>query len=453
MEKPNIVFLIIDSFRSDKFFGNTKNIKNSTIHNLINNGSYFSNTISSADGTILSWSSIFTGKFPFKTGIRSSKFNRLSSDTNTFFDILQKKDYNFYSYLPKLSETVGLFPKFENDDNFYDFYMGLTNGLGQKILEQLKNKPKEPWFFLIHSMDLHPPINIEKKFDSDEYGENYYERKISEIDPWLNKISESIDFSNTLFIITADHGSYIKSVTRNGKQIDTNVNLNSEMISSKIGKKIPKFLHPLKDKLFFVREKIDKQKKYQNLKDLELKPHEMRALMSGRADTDHFLFDEKIKVPLLLIGKNIPKGKKISQQVRAIDIFPTLFDLMQIKIPDKIDGASLINLMNGIDEDEKIAYIESNPLVLSESNDVIGIRTSAYKYFRDKDNPKNRIHLYDLKNDPYENFNIASSNTDKITTFENILSDMIKNSKNIVNNDDELNSEEIENELRKLGYV
>ena len=426
MEKTNIVFLIIDSFRSDKFFGDTKNIKNPAIQNIIKNGSYFSNTISSADGTILSWSSIFTGKFPFKTGIRSSKFNRLSSNTDTFFDILQKKDYNFYSYLPKLSETVGLFPKFENNDNFYDFYMGLTNGLGQKIIEQLKNGLEEPWFFLIHSMDLHPPINIEKKFDSDEYGENYYERKISEIDPWIDKISKSLDFSKTLFIITADHGSYIKSVTRNGKQIDTNVDVNSEMISSKIGKKIPKFLHPLKNKIFFVREKIDKQKKYHILKDLELKPHEMRALMSGRADEDHFLFDEKIKVPLLLIGKNIPKGKKISQQVRIVDIFPTLFDLMQIKIPQKIDGTSLINLMNGMDEDEKIAYIESNPLVLSESNDVIGIRTSEYKYFRDKDNPKNRIHLYDLKNDPYENFNIASSNTDKIITFENILSGIIK---------------------------
>jgi len=38
MEKTNIVFLIIDSFRSDKFFGNTKNIKNYTFNNLINNG-------------------------------------------------------------------------------------------------------------------------------------------------------------------------------------------------------------------------------------------------------------------------------------------------------------------------------------------------------------------------------------------------------------------------------
>jgi hypothetical protein len=47
-----------------------KKIKNPFLNDLINHGSYFSNTISSADGTILSWSSIFTGKFPLI--IRSS---------------------------------------------------------------------------------------------------------------------------------------------------------------------------------------------------------------------------------------------------------------------------------------------------------------------------------------------------------------------------------------------
>jgi arylsulfatase A-like enzyme len=453
MEKSNIVFLILDSFRSDEFFGNTKNIINPSFDNLVNNGSYFSDTISSADGTILSWSSIFTGKFPFKTGIRSSKFNRLSPDTNTFFNILEKEKYHFYSYLPKLSETVGLFPKFENDDNYYDFYMSLTNGLGEKILNQLKNNFKEPWFFLIHSMDLHPPVNIDKKFDTDEFGKNYYERKISEMDPWIDKISKSIDFSNTMLIITADHGSYIKSVLQNGKQIETDVNANTEALISKISTKIPKSLHPLKNKLFFIREKIDKQKKSQNLKHLGLKPHEMRSLMSGRADKDHFLFDDKIKVPLLFIGKNVPKGRKISQQVRTVDIFPTIFELLGIKFDDDIDGSSLGNLINGINEDEKIAYIESNPLVLTESNDVIGIRTSKYKYFRDKNNPKNRIHLYDLEDDPFEDFNIQSTNFDKINDFENILSDLLKNSKNDFDNDDELNSDEIENELRKLGYV
>ena len=189
------------------------------------------------------------------------------------------------------------------------------------------------------------------------------------------------------------------------------------------------------------------------IKNYELKPHEMRALKSGRADKDHFLFDDKIKVPLLFVGKNIPTGKKISQQVRTVDIFPTIFEALGIKFNDNIDGSSLINLMNDIDEDEKIAYFESTPLVLIDSNDVIGIRTSKYKYFRDKNNSQNRIHLYDLENDPLENLNLASSKINEINNLENILSNILKDSENDSNNENELNSKKIEDELRKLGYV
>ena len=254
-------------------------------------------------------------------------------------------------------------------------------------------------------------------------------------------------------IITADHGSYINSVTHNGKQIDTNVDANSQILTSKIGRKIPKFLHPLKDKLFFAREKINADKISKTIDNYELKPHEIRSLKSARADKDHFLFDDKIKVPLLFVGKNIPTGKKISQQVRTVDIFPTIFESLGIKFNDNIDGSSLINLMNDIDEDEKIAYFESTPLVLIDSNDVVGIRTSKYKYFRDKTNPQNRIHLYDLENDPFEDFNLALSDISKINDLENILSNILKDSKNNFNNENKLDSKKIEDELKKLGYV
>lgn len=69
--KPNIVLLIIDSFRADKFFDDKGTTKKPNIDYLIQNGTYFSQAISSADATILSWSGIYTGKYPFKTGIRS----------------------------------------------------------------------------------------------------------------------------------------------------------------------------------------------------------------------------------------------------------------------------------------------------------------------------------------------------------------------------------------------
>ena len=115
------------------------------------------------------------------------------------------------------------------------------------------------------------------------------------------------------------------------------------------------------------------------------------------------------------------------------------------------DGINLKPVIDGMNFPENPAYIESNPLVLQESNDVIGIRTSDYKYFRDKNDPKKRIHLFDLKKDSFEENNL-SLNQNLVNKYEKILKSIIENfSDKIKENNPE--SDEIEKELRKLGYV
>ena len=59
---PNILFLVIDSFRADKFSGSNKSSLTPNIDKMIQNGAYFKQAISSADGTPLSLASIFTAK-------------------------------------------------------------------------------------------------------------------------------------------------------------------------------------------------------------------------------------------------------------------------------------------------------------------------------------------------------------------------------------------------------
>ena len=44
-KKPNIFFLLIDSFRSDKFYGNAKTSITPNLDSLIKDGVYFTQTI------------------------------------------------------------------------------------------------------------------------------------------------------------------------------------------------------------------------------------------------------------------------------------------------------------------------------------------------------------------------------------------------------------------------
>jgi arylsulfatase A-like enzyme len=424
--KPNILLIVIDSFNANKFHGEHKTSKTPTIDLLIENGAFFTQATSSADATLLSTTSLFTGKYPFKTGIRSPKLNKLQDDVVTYFTTIQKNGYHLYAYRPTLQENDDLFPKFENDDSLYDVFQNLSDGLGNKIINMLATKiMKQPWFFFIHPHDLHQPIIVSKGFEDEKYGSNNYEKQVSAVDHWIGKILEKIDLTKTLLIITADHGSYVKSLIVDGKtQIEADGK--TQMQISQISNKLPRFLDPIKNKIFFLTENRKQRKKESIVSKLDVPPHVQRNLLAGRFTMEHSVFDDQVRIPLLFAGYGIKKGIKIPQQVRNVDIFPTICDITEIPSQNNVDGVSLKPLLEEKTLDEIPAYLESNPLTLKKSDDVMGVRTSKYKYFRDKKIPTKRVHLYDLKNDPFEDKNIAQEKPDVVDEMESILQAIVK---------------------------
>ena len=105
----------MDSLRSDYVYNPNKKSLTPNIDKIVTNGLYFSQAFSASDATLFSWSSMFTGLFPFKTGIEnSSKFNKINNDVTTLFEILSTKNYNFYGFRPNLSDSTGIFPNFLN---------------------------------------------------------------------------------------------------------------------------------------------------------------------------------------------------------------------------------------------------------------------------------------------------------------------------------------------------
>jgi len=453
--KPNVLFLVIDSLRADKFYGNTKTSLTPNIDNLIKNGFFFPNNISSSDGTVMSWAGMFTSLEPLKTGIRSERYNKIDSSILNYFSLIKKEGFHVYGCVPKFASAFGMMKDFENNDKTYDHFQSLSEGLGVKILSQLKsNIMKEPWLYFIHINDIHFPVIPPKSFDTQEFGESKYDRTISSIDSWIGKILETVDLKKTLVIVTADHGAYVPSVKINDQWINYETDGTKQKFATKIGNKIPSFLEPMKSKLFFKVEKYRKQVKEKKSQEFFLTPYQKRSLLSQRSDLDHFLFDEIIRVPLIFFGYGINTKKIVSSQVRTIDIFPTIFDIIGLKsYENNVDGRSLIPIMNGKSVDELPALIISSPLIEVKSNDVIGLRTSKYKYFRDKDDPKNRVYLFDLKNDPLEEKNIAKEQPEIVEKMEHILSQKQTEfkSNNSEYSEDELKN--IEKELKKMGYI
>ena len=459
--KPNILFLIVDSLRADKVSGTENNSIIPNLDYIKKNGVFFDHAISSADGTMLAYAGLFSGKHPFKTGMRSAKLTRLCN-TISYFEVLKNYDYNLYGCLPRLAASFEIIPEFENnDESFLDLFPDTSSKAGEIILKKLEGNMKEPWCFLVHVTNMHFPIKKPKGFEDEKFGSNNYEKQVSAIDAWIGKVLKKTDLEKTLVVITGDHGSYIQSLKNKSLEIDFQDNPNLQNNIAKVSRKIPKFAEPLKLKLFLMRERVNQKRKRNKIQKLNLKPHETRGLLDQRGNTDRFLFDEKIRVPLFMIGSKINQCVSISKQVRLIDVFPTICEIVGIpKWEEKVDGISLYPLLENKKMDDLIAYIESTPGVVIETNNVIGIRTDKYKYFRNRNDANLDIHLFDLENDPFEDDNIAKESKEIVESMECKLQEITNGySLDDVSYDDETNKQEttevtnVKQIFQDMGYV
>ena len=454
VSKPNILLIVIDSLRSDKCIGNNSGSITPNIDFLIKNGTSFPNTISSAAATAVALSSIFTGLFPFKIGMGTNYYHKLSPDIETYIKILKNNGYKTHATAPSVAKDFGLTCDFENNDSTYHNYLSLFDGLGEQIIKKLSNTSLHtPWFFYIHIFDLHSPITVPKSFSDKKFGSSKYEKQISAIDFWIGKIIEKINLKNTLIILTADHGEYIPIVEYNNKIINLEASDNEAKLW-KIGNRIPNISPDsalnIKKKigglLRNTRTKIKKQK----INELNLSPYQKRVLMESRMEEGHRMFDDLVKVPLIFSGLNIPSNKEILQQVRHIDIFPTIEDMISLPKKQNVDGYSLLPLMQDKFLEEKPAYIQNPPSIKKNSKKIIGIRTSNYKMIKQADSDK-ILELYNIIDDPLEEKNIVKEYPEIVLLLDKKLSEI----KNFVvsSNDSSHRDKKIENVLKRLGYV
>ena len=456
--KPNILFLSLDALRFDRCFGKAKTSKTPGIDLLIKNGTLFEQAISCSDSTPSSFASTFTGLYPFISSIAKGHDYKMNSEVENYISILRNNGYDAHILLPGLfhsSQFIKLFNN-EGDSTYHYFDSRLYNGLGKRIIEKINSKTmKEPWIFFIHLMDTHKPINFPDEFMDDSYGKDDYDKLISSVDVWISKILNEIDFDRTIVVLTSDHGDYLRVIERDEKRISFEYRtLASSFLT--VSKILPRFLYSFKIKASLTLAKMLTELKLKRMK-IKLSNYERRNLFGFRSKQERLLYDELFRVPLILAGSGIPKNMIIKNQVRNVDIFPTLLDLIGIKFKNKVHGESLVPMLKGEKLDEKPAYLESG-LWLPEDEwekAAIGIRTSEFKYFRSPNNLSKKKHLYSLLDDPHEEVNIIKKSTSVMEKMEKILSE-IRDKKSEFEFSDKSNDDErekVEEQLRKLGYI
>ncbi|MHA7733151.1 sulfatase family protein [Nitrosopumilus sp. S6] len=450
--KPNIIFLVIDSLRSDKFYGAKKTSKTPNIDKLIQNGVFFPKTVSGIPSTKRATASMLTSLYPFKTSSTDDNFFKLDSKLTTHLHSMKKNGFHIYATIPEIFSTTNIFSDVENNDMYYNTFTGrLQNSLGDEIISFLESKKfEEPWIYYVHLLDLIRPVISNGKFDSQEYGVDQYERIISCIDEWIGKILQKIDLEKTIIVITADHANYLPHLEIDGKTFSFEPS-NTYRTIWKLGLITPKSLQPLWLKLHNAY-KVFVNKKIKNKIDIEkLSSHQKRILLNIIGHTRD-VHDDSLLIPFLASGYNLQKFYS-NFLTRQIDIFPTLFEFIDLKISTDIDGCSVYPLIQGKKMDPLYCYIENLPANGNDWKKIVGIKFNDYKFMKEKSSDS-QIQLYNLKNDPFEEQNFAADEPEMTYKMNEYLKNILENSTSDSNSSlSEHERKKVENELKKLGYI
>ena len=115
------------------------------------------------------------------------------------------------------------------------------------------------------------------------------------------------------------------------------------------------------------------------------------------------LYEHSMKVPLIISGPGIPKGKKSEAFACLFDMFPTLAELCSLPAPEGIDGQSLEPVISGRSKEIR------SSVFTAYRNTIRAVRTNEWKLIRYPE--RDFTQLFNLTDDPLELNNLPNDTT------------------------------------------
>ena len=129
----------------------------------------------------------------------------------------------------------------------------------------------------------------------------------------------------------------------------------------------------------------------------------------------HCCYEPAVRAPLLVRLPGVTKPGSTSALTEFIDVAPTLLEACGVKVPDSVQGKSLLPVLSG-----KVATHRERVFVEYSENEEAMVRTAEWKliyttgarkredgYETGKPLPGRVVQLFDLNNDPDETTNLA----------------------------------------------
>lgn len=385
--KPmNVLFVMLDTLRADRVgvYGNPRGLT-PHIDQLARNGSVFLNTIAQAPWTTPSHASLFTSLYPSETNCANAatKGNVLQEGYVTWAEYFQRNGYSTAAFTSgiQIRGAVGFHQGFDlYQDIEYDKAYSLET-IYEHLRAWLDHHETEPWFLFAHTYAVHFPYKHQQYVDYRAIPRDWNDQIRIDRDTYDGGARFADEWVGILLRELKDRGLFDSTLV---------------IIASDHGEELGE------------RE------------------------MPQPAQHGHALYDEQLKVPLILhYPPKIPRGKTVAKQVRLLDLLPTVLDLQGWPQPVATHGLSLLPLLRDEKEDERFAFSEGMTYGVVQ----VAVRTHTHKLILTPDPnarlddtpnkipvpPREPLYLFDIENDPGEKTNRAASQPEKVKELTRIL--------------------------------
>ena len=440
-ERPNIILLTIDALRADRLgaYGyegaNTPNLDRFAAEGIV-----FEQASSQAPWTFPSFASLFTSMYPSELGLSignnhiSEMYTKRVDDARvTLAEALQASGYRTQAVVtnPWLKPEFGFAQGFEgflsvDEPQIYHLdevkdilllkissripvagdlvasgYQVVTGNAGEplvwdvradRVTEEaitwLQTNQDSPFFLWIHYVDPHYP------FDPPEGYRPTIEGVSPERMAYLSSYNEEDIYTGRARLRPVDIEA-LKAL------YDGEIAYNDLFVGQLL-------------------DEIDQLGLRQNTVVIVSSDHGDEFFEHGGYQHGHSLYDELIRVPLIMRGpEGLAQPARIDQFVQQIDLMPTILDMIGREKPPEAQGRSLLPLIQGAQTGDEPAPVMNFAEGLFLTEEKKALRAEGYKLIISP--LSDQYELYDLIADPGEIVNLAPDEPARVQDLEEVI--------------------------------
>ncbi len=424
-QPQNVIVILVDALRADHLgFAGYSRPTSPTLDAFAKESLIFTQAISQSSYTKPVIASLFTSLYPSQHNVfRNTRHDAagnfisdvLDDSFKTMAEYLRDAGFNTAGFLEQaqLRSYMG----FAQGFYYYKPDMGTASEINEGFFHWLPLNKHRKFFAYLHYLDVHAPYVPPPKY-RDMFG--------------------SFDHSTSFPEQVKDWQKFKGDVT------DGNITLTqteAEQLKALYDAEIRAF----DDDMAALFARLKKERVYDNSLIIITADHGDEFLEHGSVDHAHTLYDELLRVPLMI---RFPKGAHrgvVNTQVQTIDVLPTILEFCEIDLDPHVMGHSLLAYKNGANEHQQFP-------VFSERADLISMRTEKFKYIYNMELKTGE--LYNLQNDPDESKNLADEDAKAAAQMQSEILRWAEITRKAMTDQSGVKVDEKSvKELRSLGYI